>query len=79
MGANCGVISDLVSEVSQKLAKYKLAYFDASHAKDVEKNTFSEYVFHHQGNVQITTSGNVNKFHQRLDFAQFDYVFIKNC
>ncbi|MCH3881095.1 MULTISPECIES: NTP transferase domain-containing protein [Tenacibaculum] len=76
LGANCGVISDLVSEVSQKLAKYKLAYFDASHAKDVEKNTLSEYVFHHQGNLQITTSGNINKFQQRLDFAEFDYVFI---
>ena len=49
---------------------------DASHAKNVEENTLSEYVFHHEGNLQITTSGQVNKFEQRLQFAQKDYVFI---
>jgi len=76
LGTNCGIISDLVSKVSQKLSDYKLGYFDASHAKDVAKNILSEYVFHHEGNLQITTSGSVNKFQQRLDFAQFDYVFI---
>jgi molybdopterin-guanine dinucleotide biosynthesis protein A len=76
LGSNCNIISDLVSKVSTKLSGYKLAYFDASHAKEVEENNVSEYVFHHQGNLQITTSGNVNKFQQRLEFAQFDYVFI---
>ena len=76
LGANCGIISDLVSKVSQKLSNYKLAYFDASHAKDVDQNKVSEFVFHHEGNLQITTTGIVNKFQQRLDFAQFDYVFI---
>ncbi|WP_299062538.1 NTP transferase domain-containing protein [uncultured Polaribacter sp.] len=76
LGTNCNSISELVSKVSQRLSKYKLAYFDASHAKDVEENKLSEYVFHHKGNLQITTSGKINKFQQRLDFAQFDYVFI---
>lgn len=76
LGTNCNTISNLVSKVSQKLSKYKLAYFDASHAKDVEANILSEYTFHHEGNLQITTSGTINKYQQRLDFAQFDYVFI---
>ncbi|WP_397445332.1 molybdenum cofactor guanylyltransferase [Polaribacter sp. R77954] len=76
LGTNCRNISDLVNKVSQQLSAYKLGYFDASHAKDVNENKLSEYVFHHQGNVQITTSGNVNKFQQRLQFAQYDYVFI---
>jgi molybdopterin-guanine dinucleotide biosynthesis protein A len=76
LGTNCGNVSDLVQKVSQKLAHYKLGYFDASHAKDVDPNKVSEFVFHHQGNLQITASGNVNKFQQRLDFAQLDYVFI---
>jgi molybdopterin-guanine dinucleotide biosynthesis protein A len=76
LGTNCEIISDLVSKVSQKLSNYKLGYFDASHAKDVDQNKVSEFVFHHEGNIQITTSGNVNKFQQRLDFAQFDFVFI---
>lgn len=76
LGTNCGIISNLVEKVSEKLANYKLAYFDASHAKNIEENKLSEYVFHHDGNLQITTSGNVNKFEQRLQFAQYDYVFI---
>ena len=76
LGANCGIISELVHKVSQQLSKYKVAYLDASHAKDVPKNRVSEYVFHSQGNLQITTSGSVNIYQQRLHFAQFDYVFI---
>ena len=76
LGTNCGVISDLVHMISENLSNYKLAYFDASHAKDVAQNKLSEFTFHHQGNLQITTSGQVNKFAQRLQFAQYDYVFI---
>mgnify|MGYP000034412081 CR=1 FL=1 len=76
LGTNCNNISNLVSKVSSKLSNYKLAYFDASHAKDMQENRVSEFVFHHEGNVQITTTGKVNKFQQRLDFAQFDFVFI---
>lgn len=76
LGTKCGVISDLVYKVSQQLSNYKLAYFDASHAKDVKPNSISEYVFHHEGNLQITTSGMVNKYQQRLEFAKYDYVFI---
>ena len=58
------------------MTNYKLAYFDASHTKNVEENRLSEYVFHHEGNLQITTTEAINKYQQRLDFAQFDYVFI---
>ena len=76
LGAKCDIISDLVSKVSQNLTNYKLAYFDASHTKNVEENRLSEYVFHHEGNLQITTTEAINKYQQRLDFAQFDYVFI---
>ena len=76
LGTNCGVISNLVQEVSQKLTDYKVAYFDASHAKHEEKNSISEFVFHHEGNLQITTSGTINKFQQRIDFTQFDCLFI---
>ncbi|WP_296633748.1 NTP transferase domain-containing protein [Polaribacter sp.] len=76
LGAKCDIISDIVSKVSKNLSNYKLAYFDASHAKNVEENKLSEYVFHHEGNLQITTSGSINKYQQRLDFAQFDCIFI---
>ncbi|MFY9241544.1 MAG: NTP transferase domain-containing protein [Polaribacter sp.] len=82
LGTNCTIISDLVHKVSEKLSNYKLAYFDASHAKSINcarddsNYVLSEYTFHHKGNVQITTSGYVNVYQQRLDFAQYDYVFI---
>ena len=80
LGSNCGVISDLVSKVSERLPNFKLAYFDASHAKSIDSaqgnKNLSEFTFHHQGNLQITTSGAINKFKQRIDFAQFDYLFI---
>ena len=76
LGTNCGIISELIHSVSEQLSKYKLAYFDASHAKNVTKNKIAEYTFHHEGNLQITTSGIVNKFEQRLQFAQYDFVFV---
>ena len=76
LGTKCGIIADVVREVSSNLSNYKLAYFDASHAKEVTKNTLSEYVFHHEGNVEIKSSGTINKFQQRLDFSQFDLVFV---
>ena len=76
LGTKCGVIATLVNQVSKELLNYKLAYFDASHAKDVEANQLSEFVFHHDGNLQVTTSGHINKFEQRLQFAQYDFVFI---
>ncbi|NVJ89954.1 MAG: NTP transferase domain-containing protein [Flavobacteriaceae bacterium] len=76
LGAKCNIISDLVHQVSEKLTSYKLAYFDASHAKEVTPNKLSEFTFHHEGNVQIVTSGHVNSYQQRLDFAHFDFVFI---
>ena len=76
LGTNCNTISNVVHQISKKLTQYKMGYFDASHTKDVDKNQLSEYVFHHEGNVQITTSGSINKYQQRLDFAQFDFVLI---
>jgi molybdopterin-guanine dinucleotide biosynthesis protein A len=76
LGSKCGIISELVQEVSQNLSQYHLAYFDASHAKDVEKNKLSDFTFHHEGNLQITTAAPVNEYVQRIQFSQFDYVFI---
>lgn len=76
VGSNCGTISHLVQQVSQKLSKHRLAYFDASHEKEVAQHQLSTFTFHHQGNVQISTLGKVNPYEQRLQFAQYDCVFI---
>ena len=76
LGAKCGIIADVVRHVSSELSQFKLAYFDASHAKDVEENKLSNFTFHHEGNLNVTTSGPINEYAQRIQFSQFDYVFI---
>ena len=76
LGAKCSIISDLVHQVSKSLSTFNLAYFDASHAKNVEKHILTDFTFHHEGNLSITTSSSVNKYVQRIQFTQFDFVFI---
>ena len=76
LGTKCNIIADLVHNVSVNLSNYNLAYFDASHAKDVPKNVFTEYTFHHEGNLEINTTSSINKFEQRLQFVNHDFVFI---
>lgn len=76
LGSKCSIISDLVLQVSKSLSNYNLVYFDASHAKNVEKNVLTDFTFHHDGNLSITTSSPVNEYVQRIQFTQFDFVFI---
>ncbi|WGH74490.1 NTP transferase domain-containing protein [Tenacibaculum tangerinum] len=76
LGTKCGVIADLVNDVSKKLSQYNLGYFDASHAKDLQQNTLTEYTFHHEGNLHINTTSSINKYEQRLQFYNHDLVFI---
>jgi len=76
VGTNCSNISKLVSKVSERLANYKLAYFDASHSKDIEENNLEIYTFHHKGIANVSITSEVNKFNQRVQFSQYDYVFI---
>ena len=76
LGTTCSIISNLVTQVSERLATYNLAYFDASHSNDLQKESISNYTFHHEGTVQVSTSEKVNKFNQRIQFSQYDYVFI---
>ena len=76
VGTNCTNVSNLVLKVSEKLSRYKLAYFDASHSKDVEKLYLEKYTFHHEGTASISINSSVNKFNQRIQFSQYDLVFI---
>ncbi|NOR29035.1 MAG: NTP transferase domain-containing protein [Lutibacter sp.] len=76
VGTKCDVISNLVTKVSKNLTNYKLAYFDASHSKGVELNSVQNFTFHHKGSAEISVNSEVNKFNQRVQFSQFDYVFI---
>jgi len=74
VGTNCSEISRLVSKVSKQLMDYKLAYFDASHSKDIESLELESFTFHHKGTVAVSMNSEVNKFNQRVQFSQYDFV-----
>jgi molybdopterin-guanine dinucleotide biosynthesis protein A len=76
VGTKCDVISNLVQQVSEKLTNYKLAYFDASHNDSVEPLKLETFTFHHKGSANISVNSAVNKFNQRVQFSQYDFVFI---
>ena len=76
VGTNCSNISKLVLKVSEKLSNYKLGYFDASHNKNSEDLAVETYTFHHKGTAAISQNSEVNKFNQRVQFSQHDFVFI---
>jgi molybdenum cofactor guanylyltransferase len=76
LGTKCDVISNLVQQVSKNLSNYKLAYFDASHNDTIEKKPIEKYTFHHKGTSEISIHSEVNKFNQRVQFSQYDFVFI---
>lgn len=76
VGTKCDIISNLVSQISQKLTNYKLAYFDASHNDSVEQISIEKYVFHHKGSAKFEVNSAVNKFNQRIQFSQYDFLFI---
>lgn len=76
VGTKCNEVSKLVQQVSEKLTNYKLAYFDASHSKDESKQNVEKFVFNANGNITINSIGNLNKFNQRIQFSQYDFVFI---
>jgi molybdopterin-guanine dinucleotide biosynthesis protein A len=76
VGTKCDVISSVVEEISKKLSNYKLAYFDASHSKNIEKLAVETFTFHYKGAAEVSINSKVNKFNQRVQFSQYDYVFI---
>ena len=76
VGTKCDVISNLVNQVSEKLLNYKLGYFDASHNDNVTSKQLEIFTFHHKGTAKIIVNSGVNKFNQRIQFSQYDFVFI---
>jgi molybdenum cofactor guanylyltransferase len=76
VGTKCNVISELVSNISVNLDNYKAAYFDASHSKDAKRLSLESFTFHHKGTTAVSINSEVNKFNQRVQFSQYDFVFI---
>lgn len=76
VGTKCSVIADLVQQVSAKLAQYKLAYLDASHSEEIEQKGYDSFTFHSKGTANISAVIGLNKFNQRIQFSQYDFLFI---
>ena len=76
VGAKCSLIEQLVFDISKHLEKFKLGYFDASHTKDKEGSPVDVFTFHHEGSCQIEMKYAVNKFNQRIQFSQYDLIFV---
>ncbi len=76
VGAKCSIVEQLVFDISKHLKEFKLGYFDASHAKDKVVNPVDVFTFHHEGNCAIETYSPVNKFNQRIQFSQYDLMFV---
>ncbi len=76
VGSKCNIISDLVQQVSKRLASYKLAYLDALHAENIEQSVFDSFTFHSEGTLAVSAKNELNKFNQRIQFSQHDLLFI---
>ena len=76
VGAKCSLIEQLVLDISKNLEKFKLGYFDASHAKDKVVSPVDVFTFHHEGSCNVEMSYEVNKFNQRIQFSQYDLMFV---
>lgn len=76
VGTKCSVVSNLVQQVSEKLQSYKLAYLDASHNEEIEQKAVDTFTFHSEGIIDVSVKYGLNKFNQRIQFAQHDLVFI---
>lgn len=76
LGTKCSVIQNLVEQISKKITNYKLAYLDAEHNAKQENSALKKYTFLPTKGAIIETDYELNKFNQRIQFSQFDYVFI---
>ncbi len=76
LGTKCIEIQNLVSKICKELPKYKLAYLDSSHNNNLEKTQFDSFIINSNGTANISSEFKLNKFNQRIQFSQYDFVFI---
>lgn len=77
VGVKCGVISELVSNISEQLSdKVKIAYADASHGKDNTATVFDTYTYHSSGDTVIAADIKKNVFNERIRFSNYDLVLV---
>lgn len=77
IGTKCSLIKELVSEISLKINdRFKVAYADASHSKDIEPPVFDEFTFHHSGDLAMHSHYKLNPYTDKLLFNSYDLLFI---
>ena len=77
VGVKCSVIHDLVQEISHRLfAASKLAYVDASHAKEELLPKLAVYTYHNSGRAVVLSTIDKNTFNDRIRLSSFDLVCV---
>ena len=76
VGTKCNIVSQLVEQLSEKLCNYKLGYLDASHSDKITSKNIETFTLHENGFAQMVKKQSKNKFTQRIEFSQFDFLFI---
>ena len=77
LGAKCSIIADLVQNIAKKLKKTtKIGYLDASHNRDITSPILDTFTFHTSGNLETKSENVLNKFNTRIQFSQYEFLFI---
>lgn len=77
LGVKCSIIANFVQKITQKLQKEaKIAYLDASHADELLRETHDTFTTHSSGNLNSSTTSELNEYNERIRFSKYDLLFI---
>lgn len=77
LGTKCSIITDFIQKISKNLQKRaKIAYLDASHSSEIQAPLFDCFTVHQSGSLNINTAHEFNEYNERINFADYDLVFI---
>jgi len=77
LGSNCSIIADFVQKTSKILQKKaKIAYFDASHNKEIQAPFLDVFTGHHSGNLNVNAIHQFNEYNECIRFSEYDLLYI---
>ena len=74
IGAPCGVLRELASQISAQLAPFRCVFIDESHNDDAKENSFESWI--KEGSNAILSSKTGNKFDTQFQFADYDLAIV---
>ena len=74
VGAPCGIIRELASQISTQLAPFRCIFIDESHNHDAIENSFETWT--KEGPNAILNSKSVNKFDAQFQFVDYDLAIV---